>query len=35
MYVCNTLSWNSHIDHIIKKVSAAIGAMKRVKPFVI
>ena len=28
------LSWDSHIDMIYKKVSAGIGAMRRIKPFV-
>ena len=35
LHIDNTLSWNSNIDHIIKKVSAAIGAMKRLTSFVI
>ena len=29
------LSWDSHIDMICKKTSAGIGAMRRIKPFVI
>ena len=28
------LNWDSHIEMICKKASAAIGAMKRIKPFV-
>ena len=28
------LNWDSHIEIICKKASAAIGAMKRIKPFV-
>ena len=28
------LSWDSHIDMICEKTSAAIGAMRRIKPFV-
>ena len=34
LHVDNTLSWNKHTDYIIKKVLAAIGAMKRLRPFV-
>jgi hypothetical protein len=28
------LNWDSHVEMICKKASAAIGAMKRIKPFV-
>ena len=34
LHIDNTLSWNNQIDHITKKVSAAIGAIKRIRPFV-
>ena len=33
LHIDNTLSWNSHTDHSIKKVSATIGAMKIIKPY--
>ena len=28
------LSWSKHIDEICKKASSAIGALKRVRPFI-
>ena len=28
------LTWNDHIDQVVKKVSSGIGALKRVRPFV-
>ena len=28
------LSWSKHVDEISKKVSSAIGALKRVRPFI-
>ncbi|XP_044181518.1 uncharacterized protein LOC122962463 [Acropora millepora] len=28
------LSWKDHVDEIVKKISKAIGALKRVKPFI-
>ena len=28
------LSWGKHIEEICKKVSSAIGALKRVRPFI-
>ena len=29
------LSWDKHVEEICKKVSWAIGALKRVRPFII
>ena len=34
MYIDSHLSWSEHIDKISKKVSSAIGALKRVRPFI-
>lgn len=34
MYIDSHLSWSEHIDKIAKKVSSAIGALKRVRPFI-
>ena len=28
------LSWSKHVDEICKKASSAIGALKRVRPFI-
>ena len=28
------LSWGKHVEEICKKVSSAIGALKRVRPFI-
>ena len=28
------LSWSKHVDEISKKVSSAIGALKRIRPFI-
>ena len=28
------LSWSKHVEEICKKVSSAIGALKRVRPFI-
>ena len=34
VHVDETLSWSSHIDILSKKISSAIGALKRVRSFV-
>ena len=34
IYVDENLTWHSHIDKLCKKIASAIGAIKRVKPFV-
>jgi hypothetical protein len=34
MDIDEKLTWDAHIDSICSKVSAGIGAMKRIKPFV-
>jgi hypothetical protein len=34
MNIDEKLTWDAHIDSICSKVSAEIGAMKRIKPFV-
>ena len=34
VYVNENLTWHSHIDKLCKKIASAIGAIKRVKPFV-
>ena len=34
IYIDENLTWHSHIDKLCKKIASAIGAMKRVKPFV-
>ena len=28
------LSWSKHVDEICKKASSAIGALKRIRPFI-
>ena len=28
------LNWNQHVEHIIKKIKSALGALRRAKPFV-
>ena len=34
IYIDENLTWHSHIDKLCKKIASAIGAVKRVKPFV-
>ena len=34
VYIDERLSWSDHIDHIIKKVSSSIAALRHIKPFV-
>ena len=34
IYIDENLTWHSHIDKLCKKIASAIGAIKRVKPFV-
>ena len=34
IYIDDNLTWHSHIDKLCKKIASAIGAIKRVKPFV-
>ena len=34
IYVDENLTWHFHIDKLCKKIASAIGAIKRVKPFV-
>ena len=34
IYIDENLRWHSHIDKLCKKIASAIGAIKRVKPFV-
>jgi len=34
IYVDENLTWHFHIDQLCKKIASAIGAIKRVKPFV-
>ena len=34
MYIDENLTWHSHIDKLCKKIASAIGAIRRVKPFV-
>ena len=34
VYIDENLTWHSHIDKLCKKMASAIGAIKRVKPFV-
>ena len=34
LQIDSTLSWNEHIHYISKKVSSAIGTMKRIRPYV-
>ena len=34
VYIDENLAWHFHIDKLCKKIASAIGAIKRVKPFV-
>ena len=34
IYIDENLTWHFHIDKLCKKIASAIGAIKRVKPFV-
>ena len=34
VYIDQFLSWDSHIENLIKKISSGIGAISRLKPFV-
>ena len=34
VFVDESLSWDTHIDKVSKKIDAGIGAIKRIKPFV-
>ena len=34
MHIDRRLSWSEHIHKISKKISSAIGALKRVRPFI-
>ena len=34
IYIDEYLTWHSHINKLCKKIASAIGALKRVKPFV-
>ena len=34
VYIDDKLSWANHIDHVSKKISSAIGGLRRVRPYV-
>ena len=34
VYVDENLSWNTHIDGVCKKISSALGLIKRIRNFV-
>ena len=34
MYLDEDVSWNEHVDHLARKISAAVGRLKQVRPFV-
>ena len=34
LYIDQFLSWNFHIENMVKKISSGIGAISRLKPFV-
>ena len=34
MHIDEKLTWHSYVDKLCKKIASAIGAIKRVKPFV-
>ena len=34
IHIDENLTWHSHIDKLCKKIASAVGAIKRVKPFV-
>ena len=34
LFIDEHLSWAKHIEEISKKISSAIGALKRIRPFV-
>ena len=33
VYIDNHLTWTKHIDEISKKIASAIGALKRIRPY--
>ena len=33
-YIDNHLAWTTHIDKIPKKIASAIGALKRIRPYI-
>ena len=34
VYIDNHLTWTKHIDEISKKIASAIGALKRIRPYI-
>ena len=34
VYIDQFLSWDFHIENMVKKISSGIGAISRLKPFV-
>ncbi len=34
VYIDNHLAWTTHIDKISKKIASAIGALKRIRPYI-
>ena len=34
VYIDNHLTWKKHVDKISKKIASAIGALKRIRPYI-